>query len=127
MYVTSQGGEVLDVGHVLLIVEDALVEVADAPAQGDVVVEELRELCSGLTGIGVTPGAERHQNLLLLVEGHVAVHHGAEADGGQRLNLAVVLLLHILAELSIAVLESVPYGLGRVGPETIYQLVFPLV
>ena len=55
------------------------------------------------------------------------MHHGAEADGGQRLNLAVVLLLNILAELSVAVLESVPYSLGRVGPETIYQLVFPLV
>ena len=127
MNITSQGGEVLDVGYVLLVVENALIEVRDAPTQGDVVVEELRELGSSLAGVGVTPSAERNQNLLVLVEGHIAVHHGAEADGCQGLDLAVVLLLYVLAQFGIAVLQTVPYSLGRVGPQTIYQLVFPLV
>ena len=76
MYIASQRGQELDVLHVLVTVQDALVQVRDAPAQGDVVVEQLAELGSCLASVRVTPCAERHQNLLLLVEGHVAVHHG---------------------------------------------------
>ena len=76
MDITGEGSEVLDVCDVLLVVENSLVEVADGPTEGDVVVEELGELCSGLAGVGVTPGAEGHEDLLFLVEGHVAVHHG---------------------------------------------------
>ena len=37
--VTGQSGLELDVLHMLLIVENALIEVADAPTQRDVVVE----------------------------------------------------------------------------------------
>ena len=93
--------------------------MADAPAERNVVVEELGELSSSLTSIGVTPGAERYQNLLSFVEGHIAVHHSAETDGGKSLNLAIVLSLNILAEFCIAVLESVPDSLSGVSPETI--------
>ena len=100
----------------LLVVQYSLVDVADAPAQGNVVVEEFRQLGGSLARVGVAPGAEGNQDFLLVVEGHVAVHHGAEADGGKRLDLAVVLLLHILAQLGIAVLQSIPDSLGRVGP-----------
>ena len=127
VHITCQCGEVLDAGHVLLVVEDGLVEVADAPAQGDVVVEEFREFGGSLARVGVAPGAEGHQYLLTLVEGHVAVHHGREADGGQGLNLAVILTVHVLAQVSVAVLQAVPDGLGGVGPQTVYQLVLPLV
>ena len=67
----------------LVILENALIEMGNAPAQRDVVVEELGELGGSLTGIGVTLGAERYEDLLLLVECHIAVHHGGEADGGQ--------------------------------------------
>ena len=76
MYIAGQGGEVLDVVYVLVVVEDALVQVTDAPAQGDVIIEQLRQLGSGLARIGVAPCAERHQDFLLLIEGHIAVHHG---------------------------------------------------
>ena len=76
MYIAGQCGQVLDVLHVLVVLEDALIQVRDTPAQGDVIVEQLRQLGGSLTRVGVTPCTERHQNLLLLVEGHIAVHHG---------------------------------------------------
>ena len=125
--VACQRGQELNVLHMFLVVEDSLVEVADAPAQGDVVVEELRQFGGSLARVGVAPGAEGHQDLLLLVEGHVAVHHSREADGGQTLNLAVVLFLHVFAQLGIAVLQAIPDGLGAVGPESVDELVLPLV
>ena len=127
VYVACQRGQILDIGDVLLVVEDGLVEVRNRPAQGDIIVEQLRQLGSGLTRIGVTPSAEGHQNLLLLVESHIAVHHGREADSRQRLYFAVVLLLNILAQVGIAVLQTVPYSFGRVGPQAVNELVFPLV
>jgi hypothetical protein len=127
MYIACEGGEVLDVLHVFIILEDALIQMADTPAEGDVVVEELGELGSGLTGIGITPSAEGYEDLLLLVESHIAVHHSGETNGGEGLDFTVVLLLDVLAEVGIAVLKTVPNGLGRVGPETVYQLIFPLV
>ena len=127
MNIAGEGGQILDVADVLLVVEDGLIQMADAPAQGNVVVEELRQFSGGLARVGVAPGAEGYQNLLLLVEGHVAVHHGREADGGQCLNLAVVLLHHVLAQVGVAVLQAVPDGFGRVGPQTVDELVLPLV
>ena len=40
--IAGQCGEKLDVFHVLLAVEDGLIEMRDAPAQGDVEREDLR-------------------------------------------------------------------------------------
>ena len=111
----------------LLVVEDGLIEVADAPAQGDVVVEQLRKFGGSLTRVRVTPRAEGHQDFLLLVERHIAVHHCREADGGQRLYLAVVLALYVLAQLCITVLQAIPDGFCGVRPEAVYELVLPLV
>ena len=119
MYIACQRGQVFNVLDVLVAFENALVEVRDGPTQRNVVVEEFREFCSSLSGVGVTPGPEGHQNLLLFVEGHVAVHHGREANGCQCLYLAVVLLANILAQVCIAVLQSVPDGINAIGPETV--------
>ena len=76
MNIAGQRGQVFNVLYMFVILQDALVEMRDAPAQGDVVVEELAQFGSSLARIGVAPSAEGHQNLLLLVEGHIAVHHG---------------------------------------------------
>ena len=127
VYIAGQRGQVFDVGNMLLVVKYALVKVADAPAKGNVVVEQFRKLGGCFTGIRVTPRAEGNENLLLLVEGHVTVHHCRETNGGKGLYLAVVLLQNVLAKIGIAVLETVPHGLGAVGPKTVNELVLPLV
>ena len=111
----------------LLVVENALIEVGNAPAQRNVVNEKFGQLCSCLGGVGVTPCAERHEDVLILVESHVAVHHGREAYGGENLYIAVVLGKHFLAQVGIAVLESIPYSFHAIRPKTIDKLVFPLV
>ena len=110
-----------------LVVENSLVEVRDAPTQGNVIVEQLRELGGSLSSVGVTPCAEGNQNLLLLVEGHIAVHHGAEADGSQTLDFAVILFHHVLTQLGITVLQTIPDSFNAVGPQSVNELVLPLV
>ena len=111
----------------LLVVKYCLVQVADTPAQRNVIVEQFGKLGSGLARVRIAPGTEGHQNLLLLVECHIAVHHGRETDGCQRLYLAVVLLLYVFAQLGVAILQTVPDGFGRVSPKTVDELVLPLV
>ena len=125
MDITGQRGLELDIAYVLLVVKNALVEMGDAPAERDVVVEELGEFSGSLSGIGVTPSAEGNHDFVLLVESHIAVHHGRDTDTSQNLEFRIVLLEHILAEISIAVLQTIPDGLGAIGPESVDQLVFP--
>ena len=55
------------------------------------------------------------------------MHHGREADGGEDLNLAVILCKNVLAEFGVAILQSVPYSLYAIGPQSVNELVFPLV
>ena len=125
--IAGQGGEIGDLGDMLLLVQDGLVQVGDAPAQGNVVNEQLREGRCGLTGIGVAPGAEGDHEVAFLVERHVAVHHGADADGGEMLDLHVIALADIVAQVSVAVLQAEPDGFVAVGPKAVHELVFPLV
>ena len=61
MDVARQGGEKGDVAHMLLPVEDGLVQMGNAPALGNVEVEPLAQILGGLPGGGVAPGAEGGQ------------------------------------------------------------------
>jgi len=55
------------------------------------------------------------------------VHHGAEADGGQIGQLGVVFLLNVLLKLSIGVLKTCPDVVDGIGPDAVFQTVFPVV
>ena len=125
--VAGQGGEIGDLGHVLLAVQDGLVQVGDAPAERNVVDEQLGQFRGGGTRVGVPPGAEGNEQAALLVERHVPVHHRADADGAEALDLHVVLLADVGAEVGVALLEAEPDEFLAVGPEAVHELVFPLV
>ena len=125
--VSGQSGEEMNVFDVRLLIEHTLVEMRNAPAQGHVEVEKIGEFGGRLAGIGVAPSAERYQNLLLLVECHVPVHHGADADGGQLLQFNAVLALDVGTQLRVAVLQSCPNVVYAVSPQAVHKLVFPCV
>ena len=55
------------------------------------------------------------------------MHHRAEADGAEALDLHVVLLADVGAEVGVALLEAEPDELLAVGPQAVHELVFPLV
>ena len=125
--VAGERGQVADALHVGLAVQDGLIQVRDAPAERNVIVEELGELRGGGTGVGVAPGAERSQQVAFLVERHVAVHHRTDADGGEVLDLHAIALLHVGAHVGIALLEAKPDDLLAVSPQAVLELVLPLV
>ena len=109
MDIASECGQEVDLAYVLLAIQDSLIYVGDAPTQWDIEVEEFRQLSCCLGSIGVTPCAERHEDVLLL------------------LDFAVVLSLHVLAKVGVAILQTCPNSFDAVSPKTIHQLVFPLV
>ncbi len=99
----------------------------NAPALGDVELEQIGEFLCRLSGHGVAPGAKRDEQVAVLVECHVAVHHGAEADGANGLERGVVLLKNLVAELPIALLQACPNIFEAVGPDAVFVAVFPLM
>ncbi len=127
MDISGESSDERHIFHVLLTVEDSLVEMRDAPTERDVILEQLgKDVCS-LTGVGVAPCAECGEHVAILVERHVAVHHRADADSGKRGDLHAIFLLHVLAEVAVAVLNAKPDSFQTVGPEIVYQLIFPFV
>ena len=126
MDISGQGGQELNVLHVFLIVEDGFIKVADAPAQGNVVVEQFAQFGCGLACIGVAPCAEWDEYVVAL-ECHIAVHHCTDSDGSQGFDFDLILFEYILAQVSIAILQTIPDSLGGIGPEAVDKLVLPCV
>ena len=126
MDIAGQRGQVADGADMGLFVQDRLIKVRNAPTLGNVELEQSGELLCRLSGDGVAPGAKRDEQVAVLVECHVAVHHGAEADGAQGLERGVVLLQHLIAEVAIARLHACPDIFEAVGPDAVFVAVFPL-
>ena len=87
----------------------------------------LRQLCSGLLGHGISPGAKWNQQFILLIKCHIAMHHSTDSQRGQLLKRHPVLPLHFLCQNLITRLQSCMDCLQTVGPDTIHQLIFPLI
>jgi len=111
----------------LLAVQDGLIQMGDAPSLRDVEPEQLRQLVRRFLGDGIAPGAERDHQLILLIEGHVAVHHRADADGRKGVNLCTVLLFNFFCKRGVAVRQPGGDVLHRVGPDAVRQTVLPVV
>ena len=126
MQIARECREIGDPAHVLLAVQDRLVEMGDAPALRDVEVKERRQLFGGLAGDRVAPGAERGELIALAVKGEIAVHHRGNADRADCRKLEIILLLHVAAQRGKAVLHADAHVLQRIGPDPVDQAVFPL-
>ena len=126
MYVAGKGCQIINLIYVLLAVQDGLIYVGDTPAQGDVEAEQRRKIGCSLAGVGVAPRAERHEDVLILAESHIAVHHGRDTYGGELLYLAAVLSLHVPLKVGITILQALPDGIDAIRPETVHKPVFPL-
>ena len=70
---------------------------------------------------------ERHKQIHPRVEGEIAVHHGADAQGGDLFQLHAVLLLHIGFQIGIGSAEPGEDGLLAVGPDAGDIIILPLM
>ncbi len=125
--IACQRRQEADVLHVLLPVQDRLIQMGDAPALGDMEAEHLRKLVRSLSGNGISPGPKRRQKPPLPVKRKIAVHHAAESDASHLRQRHAVLAFHILLQLSVAVLQSCPYVLHGIGPDVVLKPVLPVM
>ena len=127
VYIAGQRRQERDVLDMVFLVEDGLVEMCDAPALRNVEAEELRELICCLARDVIAPGPERCELLAVLVERQVAVHHRADADGADGLELHMVAALHIGRQAVERILDAEPDRRKVVRPDAVLQLVLPAV
>ena len=125
MDITRQGGQVVNVRHMLFAVQHRLIQVGDGPALGNIEAQQLSQLGSGGTGHGVAPGAEFTDLLAILVKGQVAVHHRRHAEGSDLGQFHIVLGLHVRRHVGISVLNAGPHIVQVVGPHAVLQAVLP--
>ena len=127
VHVAGECGDVVHLGDVLLVVEHCLVEVCHGPAFRNVVLEQLGKLLVGFVGVGVLPGAERHEQFAGLVEGEVAVHHGGEADVPHVGQPFAIGGLDVAGHPGVCGLQTLPDFLLGVAPQPVLEMAGPLI
>ena len=101
---SCQGVDVRNILDVLLAVEHRLVEVRNAPALRNVESEKFRKFGSRRLGDGISPCAERNQQVVVLIERHVAVHHAGYSHCAVARGNHAVFALDVLRKACVAVL-----------------------
>ena len=124
--ITCQRGHEIDFRHMLLAVQNCLIQVGDAPSLGNVILEQFGQFPGSLAGNGISPGTEGYQLLPILIKYQIAVHHGADSDGTHLGKLCAVFFLHVLFQGSKAALQSLPDQIQRIGPDTVAKLILPI-
>ena len=123
-------GERREVGQprqVRLVLEDRLVEVGHAPALGHGEVQRLGQQPARRAGDVVPPCPERHEQLALVVEGEVAVHHRADAHRRDLAQVHAVPGADVGDEGRIGGRETALDVGDRVRPDAVLEPVLPRV
>ena len=124
---SGQGCQETDVLHVGLVLQNRLIQMAQAPALGHVEGEGVCQLFRRLGGHGVPPGAEGNKKIHASVKREIAVHHCADADAGELCELHAAGGFHVLFQIGVAGLESFADRVLAVGPDAVPVFVFPFV
>ena len=125
MHIRIQRRYEVNLFQMRFLVEHTLIQVGNRPAQRNVEVEQLCQLIRRLLRVRIPPGLERRQQLPVLVQGNVAVHHRADADRAVGIRRNAILLFHILAKVRIAGLQTIQDLLLRIGPDPVNQGILP--
>src|SRR6266498_75724 len=127
MNITCQCGQMANIADMRFLVQYCLIQMGDAPALRNVKLEQIGEFLGCLSGDCVSPRAEWNEQLSILIECQVAMHHGAETNGANILERHVVLLQNLVTEISIAFLQTGPNIFETVRPDSVFVSVFPLI
>ena len=101
--------------------------MGNGPAQGNIKVKQLRQRVGGLLGVGVSPGLEGCQQVSVAVKSHIAMHHGADADGSGICQYHVIFFFDCLLETAVAALQSLMDLSEGISPDAVLQRVLPVV
>ena len=106
---------------------DLLQVMADCPPLRHGIAEELGKLPALVLGNRIAPGPEGSQQAAIRIEGHIAMHHGADAEGLEPREGDAVSFLDILPQRGIAVRKPFHYILDGICPDTVLIAVLPVM
>jgi hypothetical protein len=127
MNVSRECGDVGDVFHMGLIVEDGLMKMGNAPSLRDGIAQDAGELLGCLRCDVVAPGAKGCEKPILVVKHQISVHHGAEAADHEGVQLDVVFLSDIGTEIGETGGDSAPHVIQGVCPHPVDLDILPAV
>ena len=125
MDIAGQGGQVIDLPHMRLAVENGLIQVRNRPPLGYIERKCLRQLFSRRTGNRIAPGPEFRQLVALRVKGQIAVHHGRNTDAGHLFECHAIFFAYIPDQIGIGILNALPDITEMIGPDAVLKPVFP--
>ena len=111
--------DVRNIFDVRFAVQYSLIQMRNGPTLRDVEAEFRRKLLGCLAGHGVLPGAERGQQVPVLVEGQIAVHHAGNAHGRNGAGQ--------FAEVANGGAQAGLHILHMIRPDAVFQTAFPCV
>ena len=111
--------DVRNIFDVRFAVQYSLIQMRNGPTLRDVEAEFRRKLLGCLAGHGVLPGAERSQQVPVLVEGQIAVHHAGNAHGRNGAGQ--------FAEVANGGAQAGLHILHMIRPDAVFQTAFPCV
>ena len=95
------------------------------PALGDIVLKQFRQLTGCFSCNGISPGSEFCQLASIFIKHQIAVHHGRKTHGFEFLKGDSICLSDFFFEICIAGLKSGPDKIKTVGPDAVFELIFP--
>ncbi len=125
--ISCQSGDEGNVLHMLFLVQDRLIQVRNAPSLRNIVVEFRRQSGCGFLRDGISPCPEGNEEIIILIKGKIAMHHGGKSDGTDLCDLRIILLFHIPYQILITLAKTLPHIRKVIGPDSVYQLVFPFI
>ena len=102
--------------HMVFPVQDRLIQMRYTPALGNIEPKQLGQFRCRLSGDGVLPGAERNQQIPILVKSKITVHHGRNTHGANKLPLRNTAQSRFQAD---------PNLIQRIGPDAVFIGTFP--
>ncbi len=94
---------------------------------GNVELEQISEGRGRLRSRGGSPCPKRDEEISVLIECHITVHHAAETDRTKGLHRDVVILDNLFAKLPITLLQACRNIFETVRPDAIFIPVFPII
>ena len=115
--VASKRRDMRDLADMVFSVQNRLIQVRDRPALRNIEAEFSAQRLGGLAGHGILPGAERCQQIPVLIKGQIAVHHAGDAHRGD--------LARQLAEVADRRAQALLHVFHVVRPHAVFQTAFP--
>jgi hypothetical protein len=127
MDIAGQSGQKVDILYMLLLIQNGLPQMGNAPPLRDIIPKNTRQFLCRFPSHRISPCTEGHQKFPFFIKRHIPMHHSAESDAAYRFQGNPILLFHVLCQPAVAFLQPFPDHIQAVSPNVVLILIFPFV